>query len=170
MPAAGQPTQAASAAPLATATAQVTASNDAFTYCASVGNIDTPAAPYSGPKMPDDVLQGLLKAVGAAPNTPTDVFVNGSVWRCMDGKVYGCYVGANLPCDEKANTDTTPTQAESDYCKANPGEDFIPAAVTGHNSIYDWQCKADQAITGKQVFHLDARGYISEIWYAVEKP
>jgi hypothetical protein len=88
----------------------------------------------------------------------------------MDGKVYACTVGANLPCDSKANTDKTPTQPEIDFCQANPTSDFIPAAVTGHDTIYEWICKAGKPEVGKQVFQVDKQGYIVEIWYVIPAP
>jgi hypothetical protein len=75
-------------------------------------------------------------------------------------------VGANLPCDSKANVDMKPTQAEQDYCKKNPRAD-IPAAVTGHETVFQWRCTNGAPLIVKQVFHVDARGYIYEIWYAI---
>jgi hypothetical protein len=164
---AAEPTQAAASV---TETVQTAATDDPFTYCANVVNVDAPDSSYTGSKMPDAIVKALMKASGASTDMPADVFANGSVWRCMDGKLYACYVGANLPCGDKANTDTAPTQAENDYCKANPGADFIPAAVTGHNTIYSWKCQSTQAATDKQVFNADARGFITEIWYPIAQP
>jgi len=140
---------------------------DPFAYCAAVGTIDAPDSRYSGSRMPDALVQGLRKATGAAADAPEEWFTNGSYWRCMDGKVYACTVGANLPCTAKANTDKTPTQAETDFCQANPASDFIPAAVTGHESIYAWRCKAGKPEINQQVFHVDKQGFIVEIWYAI---
>jgi hypothetical protein len=117
--------------------------------------------------MPEAIARGIQRASGVPTETPLEPFINGSFWRCMDGKVYGCFVGANLPCDAKANTDKTPTSAEADFCKANPNSDFIPAAVTGHDTIYEWQCKDGTAVAGKQVFQVDPRGYITQIWYPI---
>lgn len=140
---------------------------DPFAYCAGVGTIDQPDARYTGPKLPDAVVNGLIKASGAAADTPVDVFRQGTFWRCMDKQVYACFVGANLPCESKANTSQEPTAAMNDFCKANPGADTIPAAVTGHETIYAWACKDSQAVAGKQVFQVDSQGYIREIWYAI---
>jgi hypothetical protein len=144
--------------------------SDPFTYCTAVGTIDQPDTRYTGPKVPESIAQGLKKASGAAADAPLEPFTNGSFWRCVDGKVYACFVGANLPCDSKANTDKTPTQAENEYCTANSSSDFIPAAVTGHETIYAWACKEGKPVIDKQVFHVDARGYIQEIWYPISKP
>jgi hypothetical protein len=140
---------------------------DAWAYCAAIGAIDAPDARYTGPKMPDAIVQGLRKASGAAADAPDEWFTNGSFWRCMDGKVVACTVGANLPCTSKANTDKTPTQAESDFCQANPDSVGIPASVTGHDTIYSWNCQKDIPVIDQQVFHVDARGFIAEIWYAI---
>ena len=143
---------------------------DPFAYCAAAGTADSPDVRYTGPHMPDVLAQGLRKASGASANSPDEMFTTGAYWRCMDGKVYACTVGANLPCDSKANTDKTPTQPEIDYCQANPTYDFIPAAVTGHDTIYDWNCKAGKPEASKQVFKVDKQGYIVEIWYVIPAP
>lgn len=140
---------------------------DPFSYCAAVGTIDIPDSRYSGPAIPDAIAQGLKTASGAAADAPIDIFKQGSSWRCMGGKVYACFVGANLPCDAKADTDKTPTSMEADYCKSNPNSDFIPAAVTGHNTIYAWRCNQDTPAIDKQVFHVDSQGYVQEIWYQI---
>jgi hypothetical protein len=144
--------------------------NDPFAYCAAVGTADTPDVRYTGPRMPDVLAQGLKKASGASADAPIEMFTTGAYWRCMDGKVYACTIGANLPCDSKANTDKTPTQPEIDFCSANPTSDVIPADVTGHDTIYDWSCKTGQPQAGKQVFQVDKQGYIVEIWYAIPAP
>jgi hypothetical protein len=169
---AATPTSAQTATPPpATATAgptdQAASYADPFSYCAAVGTIDIPDSRYTGPAIPDTIAQGLKTASGAASDAPIDIFKQGSSWRCMGGKVYACFVGANLPCDSKADTEKTPTSAEADYCKSNPNSDFIPAAVTGHNTIYAWRCNEDTPAIDKQVFHVDSQGYIQEIWYQI---
>jgi len=68
--------------------------SDPFAYCAAIGTIDEPDARYVGPKVPEVIAKGLMK--GASPDAPLDLFIQNSFWRCMDGKVYGCFVGANL--------------------------------------------------------------------------
>jgi hypothetical protein len=141
---------------------------DPFAYCAAVGTIDAPDATYTGPKVPESVAQGLQKALNA-PDTPLDVLENGSSWRCMGGEVYACFVGANLPCEAKANTDQTPTQDEVDFCKQNPDSEVIPAVVTGRETVYEWRCRNSAPEIVKQVFQPDAQGFVSEIWYKISK-
>lgn len=140
-----------------------------FAYCAAAGTIDQPDARYTGPKTPEAVVTGMMKASGAAPDAPLDAFSQGTFWRCMNGQVYACFVGANLPCESKANTSQQPTPEMNDFCTANPASDFIPAAVTGHDTIYEWACKNGQAVAGQQVFHVDPQGYIQEIWYKIDR-
>jgi hypothetical protein len=137
---------------------------DPFAYCAAVGTIDAPGATYTGPKVPESVAQGLQVALNA-PETPLDALENGSSWRCMDGKVYACFVGANLPCEARANIDQTPTQDEIDFCQQNKNADVIPAVVTGRETVYEWRCRDGAPETVQQVFQPDAQGFVSEIWY-----
>jgi photosystem II stability/assembly factor-like uncharacterized protein len=140
---------------------------DPFAYCTTIGTVDAPDSRYTGPKVPESVARGLQAALNV-PDTPLDVLANGSFWRCIDGEVYACFVGANLPCDSKANTDRMPTQAEKDFCQQQPDADAIPAYVTGHDTIYEWRCTNGAPKIVKQVFQVDARGFIGDIWYEIE--
>jgi len=81
---------------------------DPFAYCAVVGAVDAPDARYSGPEAPESVVNGLRKVLETPDDAPMEPFVAGTFWRCMDGKVWACFVGANLPCTEKADTSRTP--------------------------------------------------------------
>jgi hypothetical protein len=141
---------------------------DPFAYCATVGTVDAPDARYTGEKMPEAVAKGLQVALNA-PDTPIDVLTNGSVWRCMDGSVYACFVGANLPCEAKADTERTPTQAEKDFCAENPNSDFIPMVVTGRETVYEWRCSNGVPEIVRQFDEPDARGFLSSIWYEIAR-
>jgi len=154
-------------APAASPVSAVTNFTDAFAYCSTVGNMDAPDARYTGPKMPDTVLNGLIAAAKISPSMPKDVLMNGSFWRCMNNKVYACTVGANLPCQEKADTNKTPSAALNDYCKANPSASVIPAVVTGRATVYDWKCVSGKPEVAKEVFKADARGFIADFWYEI---
>jgi hypothetical protein len=152
--------------PATAATSTPATYDDPFAYCAAVGTVDAPGANYTGPSVPASVAEGLQTAMNV-PDTPLQVLENGSSWRCMDGAVYACFVGANLPCDAKANTDRTPTQEEVDFCAQNKNADAIPAAVTGRETVYEWRCSNGAPEVVQQVFHPDAQGFISEIWYEI---
>jgi hypothetical protein len=138
---------------------------DPFAYCAAVGDLDQPDARYVGQPMPEAIAKALRTASGSAPDAPLDLFLRGSYWRCMDGQVYGCFVGANIPCWSKANTDRIPTAAETEFCKTQPNADSIPAVVTGHETIYEWRCKDGTPEIVRQVLQVDRRGFIADFWY-----
>jgi hypothetical protein len=163
---AGAALAACGATPAPAASSTPATYTDPFAYCAAVGTVDTLGAAYTGPKVPESVAKGLQKALNA-PDTPLDALENGSYWRCMDGHVYACFVGANLPCEAKANTDRTPTQAEIDFCQQNPDSDFIPAVVTGRETVYEWRCLNGMPEIVKQLTQPDAQGFLSDIWYEI---
>jgi hypothetical protein len=136
---------------------------DAFAYCSAAGTVDAPDARYTGPQYPQAVLDALTAAVGHP------IVTGVAPWRCMDGAVWGCDVGANLPCG-KINTSKTPTQAMNGYCASNPGSMFIPAYVSGHDTAYAWSCEGTQAVAGRQVITVDARGFAKQYWYRLAPP
>src|SRR5690606_14337260 len=100
---------------------------DPFAYCKAVGTIDEPDGRYTGPKMPESLAAALRDRFKAPRDASLEAFVKNSFWRCMDGKVYACNVGANIPCQEKADASREPNAGMIDYCKTNPFEDHIPA-------------------------------------------
>lgn len=139
---------------------------DPFAYCSAVGTIDTPDSRYVGEPVPLIIIQGFLKAAGLQNNgEPVDILRAGTLWRCMGNAVYVCNVGANLPCDSKADTNKNPTQAMQGFCKTNPNADFLPMSVTGHSTIYSWHCARDNAEVLDQIDQVDVAGYITNIWY-----
>ena len=149
------------------AATQVTVFGDPFAYCEAVGTIDTPDARYAGAAMPEVIVKGLMKVFNAPPDAPLDFFARGSFWRCMDGKVYACSVGANIPCESKADTRTTPNEGMTNWCSANPDTDFIPASAAGRETVYEWRCTKGAPQIVRQVLSPDAGGFISAFWYLI---
>jgi hypothetical protein len=143
--------------------------DDPFAYCAAVGTIDTPDARYTGSNPPEAVVQGLMKAMGLPADASAEAVAQSLFWRCMDYKVYACTVGANIPCQEKADTSKTPSAAMNDYCTQNPAADVIPAAVTGRATVYEWSCVNGTATAGQQFTQPDAQGYLAMYWYEIPK-
>ena len=137
-----------------------------FAYCAAVGTIDAPDARYIGAKVPIVIARGLQQATGAPS---AELFLTNSHWRCMDGKVYACTVGANIPCMSKANTSRVPTQAMREYCRNNPGDGIIPMYVRDRASIYDWGCEGAKPVITRQLTSPDARGFLSSFWYEIKQ-
>jgi hypothetical protein len=121
-------------------------------YCARAGN--------------DDTLRRPPRALGAAIARLFDI--KGSYglattyYRCAGGAVLLCNVGANLPCG-KANTAKT-LAAATQWCDMHPNSDFIPMAVTGHDTLYSWRCIGHAAHAGAAVGKLDGRGFFAEYW------
>lgn len=153
------PAQTATAAPSYT---------DPFAYCAAVGTLSTIDGRYAGEAVPDAVIEGYLKAANLENSSePMEQLRASTFWRCMGGSVYACNVGANLPCQSKANTDTNPTSAMNDYCASNPDSTFIPASTTGHETIYSWKCQGKTAVTDQQIDQADAEGFLTSIWYKI---
>jgi hypothetical protein len=104
------------------------------------------------------VRQGIVTA-----DAPPD-FQDNAVWRCMDGQVWVCHFGANLPCQEKADTSREPTPAMQEFCQANPTAEIIPAVVTGRATVYEWNCSEGQPEAGRQILQSDPQGYLADFW------
>jgi hypothetical protein len=140
---------------------------DPFAYCAALGTIDAPDSRYTGPQVPEAVARGLKRAIGVAADAPLESFLRNTFWRCMGGMVYACTGGANLPCQDKADTSRNPTQSMINFCNNNPQAEVIPAVVTGRTTVYAWQCMNGMPEVVRQLAHPDARGFLSSIWYAI---
>jgi len=138
--------------------------SDPFAYCAAVGTVDAPDGRYNGLEMPDAVVQGLIQQGVVSADAPAE-FQKHAVWRCMDGQVWVCHFGANLPCQEKADTSQVPTSELEAFCKENLTADSIPAAVTGRATVYEWECSAGKPQVVRQVFQVDSQGYLADFWY-----
>ena len=144
--------------------------DDPYAYCAAVGTIDAPDSRYTGPKMPEFLAEALRDKFAAPRDASLEAFVNNSFWRCMDGKVYACNVGANIPCQEKADASRAPSQGMVDYCENNRDTDHIPAFVTGRATIYLWSCRDGKAVVAEELTKADARGFLANSWYELSPP
>ncbi|HWH69823.1 MAG TPA: hypothetical protein VNT26_10580 [Candidatus Sulfotelmatobacter sp.] len=153
--------------PFRTQAAADTTYTDPFAYCAAVGTIDAPDSRYIGEKVPMRIAKGLQQATGAQS---VEFLLETSHWRCMEGKVYACTVGANIPCMSKANTSRTPDPAMREYCRNKPsGDGIIPMYVRDRASIYDWECRRNKPVITRQLHTPDARGFLSGFWYQIKQ-
>ncbi|MGE5619800.1 MAG: protease inhibitor I42 family protein [Sphingomonadaceae bacterium] len=50
---------------------------------------------------------------------------------------------------------------------ANPDSDFIPAAVTGHDTVYSWRCTGTTPTIEQQWVGVDDQGFGTNFWYAM---
>jgi len=138
-----------------------------FEYCKAVGTVDTPGSEYTGPKIPEIIAEKLKQEFGAPESAPLDVFLNGTYWRCMDGNVYACNVGANLPCQERGDVSKEPNEGMINYCGENPGSGFIPMYASGRATVFEWKCDGTTPEIVKQIAETDKAGYIKNIWYEI---
>jgi hypothetical protein len=138
--------------------------SDPFAYCAAVGTVDEPDARYTGEEMPDVILQAMVDQGIVSADAPLE-FRKNAVWRCMDGQVWACHFGANLPCQERADTSQEPTAEMEDFCAANTQAEVIPAVVTGRATVYEWRCTDGKPAVVRQVFTPDAQGFIGDFWF-----
>jgi len=143
--------------------ASAPAAGDSFDYCARVGTIDKPA---DGTPLPPDLLPYVRSTLGLSVDPARAP--QSYDWRCMDGAVFVCAVGANIPCDSKADRAKTNLGAEN-YCRENPDAPFVPAYATGHNGLYEWSCSRGTALRGKLAVKLDRRGYRADVWHKVSR-
>lgn len=140
---------------------------DPYAYCAGVVNADTPAGPYIGPAMPPSLVPAIRRAAGLSPSAPDSVVAAGSRWRCMNGAVYACFIGANLPCGEKADLARTPNAGVTAFCRANPSAEVVPMSAAGRATVFEWRCRDGMPEIGRQFAEADARGFIAGIWHRV---
>lgn len=143
---------------------------DPFAYCAAVGTIDAADARYTGEQPPAAVIAGMRAAFNAPADTPADFYQNGTFWRCADGQVKACFVGANLPCEAKADLSETPNAGTASFCKENPDAEVVPAAAAGRATVFSWSCAGGAPVKGEQVAQADTQGFIADFWYVIEPP
>lgn len=127
-------------------------------YCRRVGTDDTPRP------IPGSLVPATRRLFGL--DAPDAVVQRTTVSRCVGGTVLVCTIGADLNCG-KANTSRTLAPAGR-YCRENPDAPFIPAYVTGHDTVYAWRCRGVEAVAGDPTETLDARGFVARLWRPVE--
>jgi hypothetical protein len=127
------------------------------------------ADPLCGAASTDDTLRPIPETLVPAATRlfrleamPAEQVRQTTYFRCAGGRVLLCTTGANLPCG-KANTGRH-LQAADAWCAEHPRSDFIPAYVTGHDSIYRWRCRGGRAAPVGAAMKLDRRGFIARYW------
>jgi uncharacterized protein YecT (DUF1311 family) len=115
------------------------------------------------PSLHDAALKAFQKFFPDAAEKPTDQMLAGQAkFRCMGGKIYACFIGANLPCS-KMNTDESNAGADA-FCKENPAADSVPMVATGHDTIYSYRCKDGHAEVADKLYQTDQRGFAQSLW------
>ncbi|WP_141245980.1 hypothetical protein [Mesorhizobium sp. WSM3859] len=152
---------AASAAPAPTAAAQ-----DLYSFCRQVKNDDT-VRPYSH-ELYNGTVKAFKKLFPDAMSAPQEQELQTQAnYRCMNGKVLACFVGANLPCAKMNAARDNPGADE--FCKTNPNADVVPAFATGHDAVYFYKCASGKAVVAGRSWALDKRGFARKLWTVISE-
>jgi len=133
--------------------------------CAPASPAAQPYCPNPAHARPAPAPANLLAPLAKAFDVDVAAVRGASYVRCVGAILMGCYVGANLVCDQADARRANP--GASAWCRAHPGAADIPMAATGHATIYAWSCVGDRAVAGKIVMPVDAGGYIADNWKEV---
>lgn len=136
-----------------------------FDYCKAVVDKDSEGEGgiidnrYVGTNPPDVVVNVMMKKFNVAgPYT----------WRCMDGEVYGCYLGASGRACMKPESSESKRQmsAMSQFCQQNPNSN-VPNAV--NNTASQWRCNGTIPVIDNAypTAPVDKRGYYKDAWYTI---
>ncbi|MGD9617433.1 MAG: hypothetical protein AB7H90_20235 [Alphaproteobacteria bacterium] len=115
--------------------------------------------------IPDSLVPAAVRLFGLEA-MPAEQVRRSTVYRCADGQVLVCNLGANLPCGKADASRDLP--AADAWCAENPGSEFIPMYVTGHDTIYRWRCDAAKAATSGEPLDVDRQGFMSQFWKPVD--
>ncbi|WP_434722080.1 hypothetical protein [Mesorhizobium sp. RIZ17] len=148
----------------APATAKAAPATDLHKLCRQVKNDDT-VRPYSH-ELYDGTVKAFKKLFPDANGTPQESELQTQAsYRCMNGKLLACFVGANLPC-AKMNAQRDNPGAD-EFCKTSPNEDVVPAFATGHDAVYAYKCRNGKAVVTGSTWALDKRGFAKKLWAVV---
>jgi hypothetical protein len=124
-------------------------------FCARVGTDDTLRP------IPESLVPAVNSVFGT--DMPARAAMDTTVFRCVNGQVMVCTVGANLPCGP-ANASRTPSAAMLQWCHDHRDATFIPAVVSGHDTIYAWRCLDGEPQVARQTDQVDPRGFVAQYW------
>lgn len=136
--------------------------DDLHQVCRQVRDDDT-LREYS-PALRDETVQAFKKLFPDAKSVPADdELETQAIFRCMNGKVLVCAVGANLPCVKMNAARDNP--GANEFCRQNPAdEDSVPAYAVGHDSVYSYKCRNGRAEVVEPTWDLDERGFARKLW------
>ncbi|TPI47630.1 hypothetical protein FJW05_11780 [Mesorhizobium sp. B2-9-1] len=155
---------AADNAKAAPATAIAAPAQDLRKLCRQVKNDDT-VRPYSH-ALHAGTVKAFNKLFPQAKSAPQESELTTQAnYRCMNGKLLACFVGANLPCAKMNAARDNPGADE--FCRTNPNDDVVPAFATGHDAVYAYKCVGGKAVITGQPWALDKRGFAEKLWAVV---
>ncbi|TPI41916.1 hypothetical protein FJW07_05265 [Mesorhizobium sp. B3-1-9] len=146
--------------------ATAAAAQDLHKLCRQVKNDDT-VRPYSH-ALHAGTVKAFKKLFPEAKSAPQESeLATQANYRCMNGKLLACFVGANLPCTKMNAARDNPGADE--FCRTNPNGDVVPAFATGHDAVYAYKCAAGKAVITGQPWVLDKRGFATKLWAEVPR-
>ena len=125
-------------------------------YCARIGDDDR-----TRPLRPELVADA-RRLFDIGLDLPTEFVATSAFMRCMNGRVWLCYVGANLACG-KADVSRNSAGAAA-YCRQSPDSTDVPMSATGHATVYSWKCVGTKATIDQQLERVDPRGFVADNW------
>ena len=135
---------------------------DPFQFCKATRTVDNSGPDgemddrrYVGPKIPSSVSRAFSS--------------DNVVWRCMNGHVYGCYLGASgRACQRWSKAKPSPTPSIRKFCATVPDSDVPNAA---NDTSWSWVCVGKTPVLDKSVAApiLDERGYMVESWKRISR-
>jgi len=88
------------------------------------------------------------------------------IWRCMNGAVYVCHMGASGRACVQMDRDNSLLGRVIAFCQQNPGK-TVPNSIAG-NSSNSWECDGTSPmVTGHEA--LDEQGYLRSSWRPVSE-
>jgi hypothetical protein len=130
--------------------------DDPFRHCQRVVTDDSPGA------VPASLLPAFARAFNMSLAAVRELGSSHFRYRCYQGTVMGCSLGANLNCG-KAATERRNKGADA-WCRENPNDQGVPAVATGHATVYEWHCVGTRAVPGRRVSPVDDRGFETMNW------
>lgn len=113
--------------------------------------------------IPRSLAPAVIAAFGV--HMSADEVVRTGVMRCAQGQVMACLTGANLNCGRAEVSRVN--HGAIDWCREHRDADFVPAYVTGHETIYAWRCHDGHAVVARHAMHADPYGFVAENWRPV---
>jgi len=105
-------------------------------YCRQIGTDDTERS------VPPSLVSAVVRLF-QLETMPSAQVERSTYFRCAEGHVFVCTVGANLVCG-KADTRRDLPGVKA-WCAEHEGSQNVPAYVTGHATIYLWRCAGPPA-------------------------
>ena len=134
---------------------------DLHQLCSEERNDDTIRA-YSH-ALYGGTVEAFKKLFPAATATPDEAELKTQAhYRCMNGKIMVCFVGANLPCVKMNNARNNP--GADGFCRQHRNEDNVPAFAIGHDAVFSYRCRNGRAEIVSSAWKLDERGFAKKLW------